>query len=95
MKKVFLVTYDLCNVKKYKEIYDHINSYQEHYQLTASSYLITTSNKSSEDVMNEFKSHLDSDDKIFVVKITSSDFSYCNISFKTPSTFLGSVWDNF
>lgn len=66
----FLISYDLCEPgQNYEKLIDAIKDYGTYAKINKSSWIVT-SDISSIDIRNKLKSCLDSNDKLFVAKLT-------------------------
>lgn len=67
---VKLITYDLCTPgKDYSSLYDKLDTYSNCMRIEESVYL-TNSTKSCSTIRDELKTVLDSNDRLFVAKLT-------------------------
>lgn len=65
----FIISYDLIANKNYDELYEAIRNYKTYAHILESVWIIKSSTSSS-DIRDNLKSYIDSDDKIFVAKLT-------------------------
>lgn len=65
----FIVSYDLISNKDYSKLYEAIRNYGSYAHVLESVWIIKSSSSSS-NIRDNLKSYLDSDDKLFVAKLT-------------------------
>lgn len=65
----FLISYDLISDKDYSKLYESIRNYGSFAHVLESVWIIKSSASSSE-IRDNLKSYLDSDDKLFVARLT-------------------------
>ena len=65
----YIVTYDLIADKDYSTLYEAIRSYGSYAHILESVWIVKSS-ASSSDIRDNLKSYMDSDDKLFVAKLT-------------------------
>lgn len=65
----FLVSYDLISDKNYSKLYEAIRNYGSYAHILESVWIINSSSSSVE-IRDNLKHYLDSDDKLFVAKLT-------------------------
>lgn len=65
----FLISYDLISDKDYSKLYEAIRNYGSFAHVLESVWIIKSSASSSE-IRDNLKSYLDSDDKLFVARLT-------------------------
>lgn len=65
----FLISYDLVSDKDYSKLYEAIRNYGSFAHVLESVWIIKSSASSSE-IRDNLKSYLDSDDKLFVARLT-------------------------
>lgn len=74
----FLISYDLISNKDYSSLYTAIKNYGYYAHILESVWIIKSSYSSS-DIRNNLKIHIDSDDKLFVAKLTGES-AWSNLS---------------
>jgi hypothetical protein len=65
----FLISYDLISNKDYSKLYEAIRNYGSFAHVLESVWIIK-STKSSTNIRDDLMSYIDSDDKLFVAKLT-------------------------
>ena len=63
----FLVSYDLRNSRNYNELFKALKSYTHWGKILESTWAVV-SNESASKIRDDLKTHIDSDDGLFVVK---------------------------
>lgn len=74
----FLISYDLISNKDYSSLYKAIRDYGSFAHVLESVWIVKSSTSSS-DIRNNLKSYIDSDDKLFVAKL-SGESAWTNLS---------------
>lgn len=72
MSSVFLISYDLKDVKDYEELYQAIKDYSGWSHILESSWFVSTSTSSASDVRDNLQDHIDNDDELLVTKMPDS-----------------------
>lgn len=65
----FIISYDLISDKDYSSLYSAIRDYRSFAHVLESVWIIKSSTSSAE-IRDNLKSYIDSDDKLFVAKLT-------------------------
>lgn len=65
----FVVSYDLISDKDYSKLYEAIRNYGSYAHVLESVWIIK-SESSSSNIRDSLKSYMDSDDKLFIAKLT-------------------------
>ena len=65
----FIVSYDLISNRDYSKLYEAIRNYGSYAHVLESVWIIKSSS-SSTNIRDNLKSYIDSDDKLFVAKLT-------------------------
>lgn len=66
----FIISYDLIADKDYSKLYEAIENYGSFAHILESVWIVKSSSSSSE-IRDNLKHYIDSDDKLFVAKLTS------------------------
>jgi len=74
----FLISYDLISNKDYSKLYEAIRNYGSFAHVLESVWIIK-STKSSTNIRDDLMSYIDSDDKLFVAKLTGES-AWVNLS---------------
>lgn len=74
----FLISYDLISNKDYSKLYEAIRNYGAFAHVLESVWIIK-STKSSTNIRDDLMSYIDSDDKLFVAKLTGES-AWVNLS---------------
>ena len=74
----FIISYDLISDKDYSSLYEAIRNYGSYAHILESVWIIKSST-SSTNIRDNLKSYIDSDDKIFVAKL-SGESAWRNLS---------------
>ncbi len=77
--KTFLISYDLIGQRDYPELIEAIKQYPFWAKPLESLWLIKT-NETAAQVRDYLKSHIDDDDKLFVIDVTGTGWATYNIS---------------
>lgn len=65
----FIVNYDLISNRDYSKLYEAIENYGSYAHVLESVWIVNSSSSSS-DIRDNLKSYIDSDDRLFVAKLT-------------------------
>lgn len=65
----FLISYDLISTKNYDSLHEAIKKYGTYAHVLESLWIVKSMSSSSE-IRDNLKSYIDSDDKLFVAKLT-------------------------
>ena len=71
----YIISYDLVKKRDYEELYKAIKSYK-YGQINESTWAIVT-NDTKKTIYNNLKKHIDSDDRLFIIK-SGRDAIWCN-----------------
>ncbi len=63
----YIISYDLVKERDYEKLYSAIKSYDDYAHITESTWAIVTNDRAAQ-IRNDLKKHMDSDDRIFVVR---------------------------
>lgn len=66
---LFIVSYDLISNRDYSKLYEAIRKYGSYAHILESVWIIKSSS-SSINIRDNLKSYMDSDDKLFIAKLT-------------------------
>lgn len=70
---VYQINYDLQQPNKdYQELYDAIKQYPAYTHILESCWLVDTNSDDHSDVRDKLKQHIDSDDRLFVSKLSGA-----------------------
>ncbi len=65
--KCYILSYDLRNLRNYESLYEAIKSYGIWAKITESTWAVVT-NQNSIQIRNFLLSHMDNDDRLFIIK---------------------------
>lgn len=74
MNKLYCITYDLIKDKDYSSLIDEIKKFPSWWHQTGSVWFVVSS-ESSVVIRERLKKMMDSDDKVFVIRINSNDWA--------------------